>query len=197
MLRPEIIFTRPKDSPSRRVPVTCGRLCAAAIWENPMPRLRHVPRLHQAVLVGLAAMLVVSCSETVDKAPATASDQPQAAAPDVVVTGQRRNDALAELKDGPAPVEAYAPPPPPAPPIVMTADKMSRARGLVATQSLSMVSPRVAGNYESDFRVAPPPYHDVGRDKFTAVSENPFKLVQEEPVSTFSIDVDTASYAFV
>jgi len=176
-----------------------------------MPRLRHAPGLHQAVLVGLAAMLVVSCSETVDKAPATASDQPQTAAPEIVVTGQRRDEAFSELKDGPAPVEAYAPSPPPAPPpspIVVTADKMNRAGGLVASQSWSaaspattrgkvMAAPRIAGGYERDFRVVPPPYHDVGRDKFTAVSENPFKLVQQEPVSTFSIDVDTASYAFV
>src|SRR3954462_11663029 len=42
-----------------------------------------------------------------------------------------------------------------------------------------------------------PPYHDVGRDKFTSVDENPFKIVQEAPVSTFSIDVDTASYSWV
>jgi Ca-activated chloride channel family protein len=37
----------------------------------------------------------------------------------------------------------------------------------------------------------------VGRDKFEKVDVNPVKLVSEEPVSTFSIDVDTASYAFV
>ncbi|HKT15655.1 MAG TPA: VWA domain-containing protein [Allosphingosinicella sp.] len=40
-------------------------------------------------------------------------------------------------------------------------------------------------------------YHDVGRDKFASVSENRFKAVREEPVSTFSIDVDTASYSWV
>ena len=40
-------------------------------------------------------------------------------------------------------------------------------------------------------------YHDQGRDKFTHVDQNSFKAVGEEPVSTFSIDVDTASYAFV
>jgi len=37
----------------------------------------------------------------------------------------------------------------------------------------------------------------VGRDQFETVTPNPVKLVSEEPVSTFSIDVDTASYAFV
>ena len=42
-----------------------------------------------------------------------------------------------------------------------------------------------------------PPYHDVGRDKFTDFAENAFKIVREAPVSTFSIDVDTASYSWV
>ena len=42
-----------------------------------------------------------------------------------------------------------------------------------------------------------PPYHDVGRDKFSHVDENAFKIVREDPVSTFSIDVDTASYSWV
>jgi len=42
-----------------------------------------------------------------------------------------------------------------------------------------------------------PPYHDVGRDKFTQISENPLKVARDEPVSTFSIDVDTASYSWV
>lgn len=37
----------------------------------------------------------------------------------------------------------------------------------------------------------------VGRDKFEKVDVNPVKLVSEEPISTFSIDVDTASYAFI
>ena len=45
--------------------------------------------------------------------------------------------------------------------------------------------------------LGPRPYHDVGRDKFTAFVENPFKIVREAPVSTFSIDVDTASYSWV
>ena len=36
-----------------------------------------------------------------------------------------------------------------------------------------------------------------GRERFDAVGLNPVKSVASEPVSTFSIDVDTASYAFV
>ena len=42
-----------------------------------------------------------------------------------------------------------------------------------------------------------PTYQDVGRDKFTSFDENMFRIVREAPVSTFSIDVDTASYSWV
>jgi Ca-activated chloride channel family protein len=38
---------------------------------------------------------------------------------------------------------------------------------------------------------------DRGRDRFDGQQTNPVKSVATEPVSTFSIDVDTASYAFV
>ncbi|MDP9195483.1 MAG: VWA domain-containing protein, partial [Pseudomonadota bacterium] len=40
-------------------------------------------------------------------------------------------------------------------------------------------------------------YKDQGRDKFQNFEENPVRSVAAEPVSTFSIDVDTASYSFV
>lgn len=40
-------------------------------------------------------------------------------------------------------------------------------------------------------------YQDQGRDKFTDIKTNPVKVAKDEPVSTFSIDVDTSSYSFV
>lgn len=40
-------------------------------------------------------------------------------------------------------------------------------------------------------------YKDVGRDRFAHTDINSVKQVADEPVSTFSIDVDTASYSFV
>ncbi len=46
-----------------------------------------------------------------------------------------------------------------------------------------------------DTRIINPEY--VGRDRFEDIKPSTVKLVSEEPVSTFSIDVDTASYAFV
>jgi Ca-activated chloride channel family protein len=41
------------------------------------------------------------------------------------------------------------------------------------------------------------PEPEENRDRFETTSPNPVKQVAAEPVSTFSIDVDTASYAFV
>ncbi|MDP2206336.1 MAG: VWA domain-containing protein [Alphaproteobacteria bacterium] len=40
-------------------------------------------------------------------------------------------------------------------------------------------------------------YQEQGRDQFQAFEENSIKNVKADPVSTFSIDVDTASYSFV
>ena len=40
-------------------------------------------------------------------------------------------------------------------------------------------------------------YRDQGRDRFTDIEANPVKIAKDEPVSTFSVDVDTASYSFV
>ena len=50
--------------------------------------------------------------------------------------------------------------------------------------------------HDSDL-IAPGHYQETGRDEFQAFEQNRVKLVAEEPVSTFSADVDTASYSFV
>ena len=46
-------------------------------------------------------------------------------------------------------------------------------------------------------RAGGPAFRDQGRDRFSAFDPNPVKVTAEKPVSTFSIDVDTASYAFM
>ena len=45
--------------------------------------------------------------------------------------------------------------------------------------------------------VPPPQYQEIGRDQFADIAENGVIRVADTPVSTFSIDVDTASYSFV
>src|SRR5690348_11192293 len=89
--------------------------------------------------------------------------------------------------------------PPPVTPVVEAAPPA--AMDVVVTGSIApqgIVAARVSAPPPPPTVLMPPPYyHDVGRDRFTSVAENAFKLVREEPVSTFSIDVDTASYGFV
>ena len=67
--------------------------------------------------------------------------------------------------------------------------RVTRTAGV--TKSLESVSPLVA--YDSGERYHAAPSHD----RFAEFTPNPVKVVTEEPVSTFSIDVDTASYAFL
>jgi Ca-activated chloride channel family protein len=89
--------------------------------------------------------------------------------------------------------------PPPVTPVVEAAPPA--AMDVVVTGSIApqgIVAARVSAPPPPPTVLMPPPYyHDVGRDRFTSVAENAFKLVREEPVSTFSTDVDTASYGFV
>ena len=57
---------------------------------------------------------------------------------------------------------------------------------------------RPAPNQRTDWKAEQPPDQTyVGRDRFDSPTPNPVHRVAEDPVSTFSIDVDTASYAFV
>lgn len=63
-------------------------------------------------------------------------------------------------------------------------------------KSRSQVSRQVMG-YVSDQSSPPLSQEYVGRDRFEKITPNPVKVTAAEPVSTFSIDVDTASYAFV
>jgi Ca-activated chloride channel family protein len=80
------------------------------------------------------------------------------------------------------------------------AEEMSLSRDMAA-------APPVGGVQSNVMKKAIAPgegfYYDnisneySGRDKFDHPGINPVKVVTEEPISTFSIDVDTASYAFM
>lgn len=71
------------------------------------------------------------------------------------------------------------------------------------TRSAPAMSPKKSKLYNEHARpmpvdsIAPPHYREENRDKFNAFTPNAFKQVKAEPVSTFSSDVDTASYSFV
>ena len=66
----------------------------------------------------------------------------------------------------------------------------SLTRSVTESQPLSMAR-GVSDDEEPAFRRGA-----QGRDRFAAFDPNPVRVAAEHPVSTFSVDVDTASYAF-
>jgi len=144
-------------------------------------------RFSESLTTGLILALLASCagpgkpdSPAADAAPPAAA--PTEAASEIVVTGTRVARAPQQSVNAITSVTAAdiaSFPPPPPPPVSAPAP---------------LVQGRVAGaeRWQGNFY-----YRDIGRDKFTATAQNAFKVVREEPVSTFSLDVDTASYSFV
>jgi len=113
-------------------------------------------------------------------------------------------DRLREVQRIPTPA-----PTPATPPSGRAASgEQSATTALRAIQPRAESEPQVFGQFSNlakqktqaapaQDRIAPPQYEVQGRDKFERVDENAVKQVAQDPVSTFSVDVDTASYAFV
>jgi Ca-activated chloride channel family protein len=78
-------------------------------------------------------------------------------------------------------------------------DYSSSSRVVIAGGA-AQSAPATAGSLNRlptrDRPFAPLPQYQ-GRDRFSSVEQNPFNVVAEAPVSTLSIDVDTASYSWV
>jgi Ca-activated chloride channel family protein len=98
-----------------------------------------------------------------------------------------------ELASNPSTPVANAPPPPPPPPplaplaqAMMSAPKTAEAfRGAAA---------------RNDLLASPPAFYysqPENTERYPNATPNPVKVVAQDPVSTFSVDVDTASYANV
>jgi len=138
-------------------------------------------RINMLLMAAASTLTLVACqsSSTVAEADLGAS-KPADGREVVVVTGNKRETSAqdsAQSVPGVTSEQAYAPPPPPPPP-------------MVAPPAPRMMAP-VAGF------VAQPMPGEINRDKYDDVEINGVKVVAKEPVSTFSIDVDTASYTNV
>ena len=122
------------------------------------------------------------------------SQQVQAPSPEPVI------DAVST--GGPSGSSAHAQPPPPAPPPPPFAETRE-AETVALTWGRSI--PRTSSSKVLRARLARPPGHHFfptepggrGRDRFAAFQANPVNVTSENPVSTFSIDVDTSSYSFM
>ena len=95
---------------------------------------------------------------------------------------------------------ADAPPPPPPPsPSVMAEDFMApaaRTRAQAAQRAMSPAMPLVASPAPADaYKVLLP--EPANTENYAEREDNPVQRVSEQPVSTFSVDVDTGSYSNV
>ena len=97
-----------------------------------------------------------------------------------VAEEQAKGDAPASVVGGLVAAEPLLAPPSPQPDFALKQAEQFRAGGLISADELVQ-----------------PGYQDQGRDNFEELEPNPVKVTAEEPVSTFSIDVDTASYSFM
>ena len=73
----------------------------------------------------------------------------------------------------------------------------AEAKPAQASRSMMKSAGRARISGAADSETYPTRFREQGRDRFPGFDDNPVKVVAEEPVSTFSIDVDTASYGFV
>jgi Ca-activated chloride channel homolog len=129
--------------------------------------------------------------------PATVSADKSAPAQSPVATGELRNEATPAA---PAPeadtsaADALAEPAMEAAPMAKSLQDTGRARRETVTGGIILNATPAAS-------VAPAPAADVralpetNTEAFPDANPNPVKITAEEPVSTFSIDTDTASYA--
>ena len=83
--------------------------------------------------------------------------------------------------------DIVTPPSPPSPPA-----PMASAMPMPASAAHMMHRVQVSGS-----RVAPAPVAEVNRENYAQQDDNPVKATASEPVSTFSVDVDTGSYSNV
>lgn len=114
------------------------------------------------------------------------------------------NADAARNRDDAATVAALAPPPPAPPVTAQLAKPAAPAARFAPSSRLGAVESKkldslawMGGERDADARATPQIADLENRDKFDAKEINPVKQVASEPVSTFSIDVDTASYSFV
>ena len=145
----------------------------------------------------LSALIAVSLAIPVAPAPAFAGGR-QDLARDGVVSPDNcravgidlapvRADSYRNRRATGAPPPMPSPPPPPPPPVTPSA-----VQEIVVTGSRTPADGRMA--------MAPafvPPTVPADTERYPDARPNPVRRVAEEPVSTFSIDVDTASYSNV
>jgi Ca-activated chloride channel family protein len=82
-------------------------------------------------------------------------------------------------------------------PLVETKAKDALKPGSMVAGASNATNLAVASGVMEQADAPPLPTVSTNRDRFTDITSNPVKQVATDPLSTFSLDVDTASYSFV
>ena len=140
---------------------------------------------------------------TADTEQAVAGREAKKAEQDKPAEAVQRDEPLRSVAPPPAAGQSAAPATPPQP----LADRLLRQSPEAAASRPLAKEDRAAsqlgafsgatGSAQPGDRLPPAQYEAAGRDQFANFAENAVKRVADDPVSTFSVDVDTASYAFV
>jgi Ca-activated chloride channel family protein len=148
---------------------------------------------NSSLRVLLLLALLVGCSPGGEQPRKLGLADQQAAITSSAVVQQREEAAKPE----PVPV-AVAPMAPPPPPASVPSAVRSRTQ-LLAEAKLAADSGAPVGlvSHSQELDALRAPSQPTDRENYAQIEENPVKRAAEQPVSTFSIDVDTGSYANV
>ncbi|WP_297577165.1 VWA domain-containing protein [Devosia sp.] len=131
--------------------------------------------------------------DVVVAAPQERAKAEPAAAPAVVDAEGEAAADMVMAEPMPAPTMEVAPAPAPAPSAV---NRQMQTGAAPSQQTMSVVP--LGGAVADHMTYAPPSQtSEPSGDSFTSFEEQRLKVAAEEPVSTFSLDVDTASYSYV
>ena len=113
--------------------------------------------------------------------------QRQAGSDDIVMTGSKVDEAEGRMRRD----QSSGPMPPPPPMVSAPAPAQDAARAVGGLASKAMRENRYAGNYVRPVIVPT----DPGNERYDGKDVSPVKIARTDPVSTFSVDVDTGAYA--
>ena len=211
----------PRSPHLRRAVVAAGAAASGTVSPSrPAVPPRRAARRWLLALGGLAAALLIAFTvpTMTDQRPAAtrevahvAAPTPETAPPPPVAapaSKQRREawaepaaevaaeaEVAAQVADEGAARDAVAAPAPtmraPAPAAARPTGEMRSRRAAVEERAKGFHSPMADRGADDDVR---PP---VSRERYDQFADQPFRATADAPLSTFSIDVDTASYALV
>ena len=143
--------------------------------------------------------LVAGCAATNDDSQVGSSGEPSDQR--VVGSGESANEEVAVMADAQRRVDVArdvtAPPPPPPPPS-MASDASGAVTVKMHRQAMGITGAPAREHYAPSPGYRIPPVMvaiDPGRERYEGKEVSPVHLTRAEPVSTFSVDVDTGAYA--